>query len=65
VTDETFTRILESLRPLASMPTIFFGGLGEPLFHKQTVNWIAQARAARARAELPGRHWQLRRERLL
>lgn len=52
MTDETFTRILESLRPLASMPTIFFGGLGEPLFHKQTVSWIAQAHAAGARTEL-------------
>jgi MoaA/NifB/PqqE/SkfB family radical SAM enzyme len=37
---------------MAAMPTIFFGGLGEPLFHKSTVDWIAQAHAAGARTEL-------------
>lgn len=49
---ETFGRILTSLQQLEAMPTLFFGGLGEPLFHKQTVDWIAQAHAAGARTEL-------------
>ena len=49
---ETFGRILTSLQQLEAMPTLFFGGLGEPLFHKHTVDWIAQAHAAGARTEL-------------
>ncbi|HRQ37510.1 MAG TPA: radical SAM protein [Chloroflexota bacterium] len=52
MSDETFTRILDSVQQLEMMPAIFFGGLGEPLFHKQTVDWIAQAHAVGARTEL-------------
>lgn len=52
MTDATFDRILESVRQLSPVPTIFFGGLGEPLFHKQTVAWIARAKAIGARVEL-------------
>jgi MoaA/NifB/PqqE/SkfB family radical SAM enzyme len=52
MTDETFSRILESVQQLSPVPTIFFGGLGEPLFHKQTVEWIARAKAIGARVEL-------------
>ena len=49
---ETFSQILESVQQLTPVPTIFFGGLGEPLFHKHTVEWIARAKAAGARVEL-------------
>lgn len=52
MTDATFERILESVQQLAPAPTIFFGGLGEPLFHKQTVAWIARAKTSGARVEL-------------
>ncbi len=52
MSDETFGRILHSVRRLDTPPTLFFGGLGEPLFHKRTVDWIAQAHAAGARTEL-------------
>ena len=52
MSDETFSRILESVQQLDHMPTIFFGGLGEPLFHKHTVEWMARAKAAGARVEL-------------
>lgn len=48
----TFDRILANARRLSPIPTIFFGGLGEPLFHKDTIPWIAQAHAAGARTEL-------------
>ena len=48
----TFDRILANARRLSPIPTIFFGGLGEPLFHKDTIHWIAQAHAAGARTEL-------------
>jgi MoaA/NifB/PqqE/SkfB family radical SAM enzyme len=52
MSDETFARILDGIRDLETVPTVFFGGLGEPLFHKRTVAWIAQAHAAGARTEL-------------
>ncbi|MBK8989971.1 MAG: radical SAM protein [Chloroflexi bacterium] len=48
----TFDRIVENVQRLSPIPTIFFGGLGEPLFHKHTIEWIAQAHAAGARTEL-------------
>ena len=41
----TFTQILDNLKLLEPRPTVFFGGLGEPLFHKDIVDWIAQAKA--------------------
>lgn len=50
--EETFTRILDSVEGLVPVPTIFFGGLGEPLFHKHTVDWIARAKAVGAQVEL-------------
>jgi MoaA/NifB/PqqE/SkfB family radical SAM enzyme len=50
--DATFDHILESVQQLSPVPTVFFGGLGEPLFHPQTVEWIARAKAIGARVEL-------------
>jgi MoaA/NifB/PqqE/SkfB family radical SAM enzyme len=52
MSDETFDHILAGVQQLETISTIFFGGLGEPLFHKRTVDWIAQAHAAGARTEL-------------
>ncbi|MBE2221116.1 MAG: SPASM domain-containing protein [Anaerolineae bacterium] len=52
MTEETFDQILEGVRQMSPMPTVFFGGLGEPLFHKQTVAWIARAKAIGAQVEL-------------
>jgi MoaA/NifB/PqqE/SkfB family radical SAM enzyme len=52
MTEETFDSILEGVRQMSPIPTVFFGGLGEPLFHKQTVAWIARAKAIGAQVEL-------------
>lgn len=52
MTDETFAAILAGLRALDPVPTVYFGGIGEPLFHKRTVEWVAQAKALGARVEL-------------
>jgi MoaA/NifB/PqqE/SkfB family radical SAM enzyme len=48
----TFKRIVENLRALPQMPTVFFGGLGEPLFHRRIVSMIKQVKALGAAAEL-------------
>jgi MoaA/NifB/PqqE/SkfB family radical SAM enzyme len=52
MSEETFERILKGIEEMDPKPMVFFGGLGEPLFHKLTVEWIAQAKAAGARVEL-------------
>ena len=52
MSDVTFAALLESLKELDSIPTIFFGGIGEPLLHRRTPEWIAQAKALGARVEL-------------
>ncbi len=52
MSETTYTRILDNLKSIEPCPTIFFGGLGEPLFHKEMVDWIAQAKALGAKVEL-------------
>lgn len=49
---ETFGRILESLRAVSPTPTVFFGGLGEPLFHPHIVKWVARVKALGAQVEM-------------
>ncbi len=48
----TFAAILEGLSDFDTVPTVFFGGIGEPLFHPRTPEWIAQAKQRGARVEL-------------
>src|SRR5512139_1243820 len=52
MSEATFQRVLDGLHKLDPLPTVFFGGLGEPLFHRRTIEWIAQVKAIGARAEL-------------
>lgn len=52
MTDETFARVLASVAQLEPKPTVFFGGIGEPLFHRRTLEWAAQAKRLGARVEL-------------
>jgi MoaA/NifB/PqqE/SkfB family radical SAM enzyme len=52
MSDGTFAAILASASRLDPLPTFFFGGLGEPLFHTRTIDWIRQVKALGARAEL-------------
>lgn len=52
MSDETFSRILEDLEKLSPKPTVFFGGIGEPLFHPKTTSWVKQIKELGARVEL-------------
>lgn len=52
MTDETFAAIMAGLRGLEPMPTVYFGGIGEPLHHKRTIAWIAEAKSLGARVEM-------------
>jgi MoaA/NifB/PqqE/SkfB family radical SAM enzyme len=48
----TYDRILADLPKFSPTPTIFFGGLGEPLMHPDLPEMIAQTKALGARVEL-------------
>jgi MoaA/NifB/PqqE/SkfB family radical SAM enzyme len=50
--EETFARILEGLKALDPIPSVYFGGIGEPLFHPKTIDWIAEAKALGVKVEL-------------
>jgi len=52
MSDATFARILDGAHSITPCPTIFFMGIGEPLLHTRTIEWVAQAKATGARAEL-------------
>jgi MoaA/NifB/PqqE/SkfB family radical SAM enzyme len=48
----TFARVIDGLRAIDPPPTVFFGGIGEPLFHPHIVSMVAQASAAGAPVDL-------------
>lgn len=52
MSEGTFEAILSGLRELQPLPTVYFGGIGEPLFHRRTPEWIAQVKALGARVEM-------------
>jgi MoaA/NifB/PqqE/SkfB family radical SAM enzyme len=49
---ETFGRIRESLLAFSPMPRVFLGGLGEPLFHPEIVEMVAEIKKLGAAVEL-------------
>ena len=52
MTEETFASILEGLKELDPIPSVYFGGIGEPLFHPKTIDWIAEVKALGVKVEL-------------
>lgn len=52
MSDAAFDAILAGLAAFDPLPTVYFGGIGEPLAHRRTVAWVAQAHALGARTEL-------------
>ncbi len=53
MSEKTFDSILASLKRLQPpLPTVFFGGLGEPLAHPKTVSWIKAVKQLGCRVEL-------------
>ncbi len=52
MSDETFERIFEVLSGMSPLPTVFFGGYGEPLIHNRLLEWIKRIKALGARVEL-------------
>ena len=49
---ETFEQILGGLKQITPRPLVFFGGIGEPLFHTQTIEMIERVREIGAPVEI-------------
>lgn len=52
MTEETFERFLAGLGRLSPLPGVYFGGIGEPLFHPKTIEWIRRVKEMGAKVEL-------------
>jgi MoaA/NifB/PqqE/SkfB family radical SAM enzyme len=52
MSEETFQQIFEDLQQLDPIPDVYFGGIGEPLFHTRTIDWIAQVKELGVRVEV-------------
>lgn len=52
IDQELYDRILAELVRLPTVPTLFFGGIGEPLSHPDIVNMVVKAKNITARVEL-------------
>ena len=52
MTEETFERILAGLKEMDPIPSVYFGGIGEPLFHPKPSNGSAVSRELGVKVEL-------------
>ena len=52
MTEKTFEHILAGLKRLEPMPDVYFGGIGEPLFHPKTIEWIGRVKQLGVKVEL-------------
>ena len=52
MSEETFASILAGLKELDPIPSVYFGGIGEPLFHPKTIDWIAEVKALGVKVEM-------------
>jgi MoaA/NifB/PqqE/SkfB family radical SAM enzyme len=52
ISDAVFDRIVDGLKGFSPVPSVFFGGFGEPLFHPRIVDMVRRAKELGARVEL-------------
>jgi MoaA/NifB/PqqE/SkfB family radical SAM enzyme len=52
MSDQVFERIFEGIKAISPLPTVFFGGYGEPLIHPKLLSWIQRIKALGVRVEL-------------
>jgi MoaA/NifB/PqqE/SkfB family radical SAM enzyme len=50
--EQTFERFFAGLQALSPMPSVYFGGIGEPLFHPKTISWIKRVKELGISVEL-------------
>jgi len=52
MSEKTFNDFFEGLRTINPIPNVYFGGIGEPLFHPKTVEWVAKVKELGVKVEL-------------
>ncbi len=52
MSEASFEHILQGLKAMNPVPHVYFGGIGEPLFHQRTVEWIRQIKALGTNVEM-------------
>jgi MoaA/NifB/PqqE/SkfB family radical SAM enzyme len=52
MTQETFEQILRDLEQISPRPLVFFGGIGEPLFHAKIIEMVEWVRAIGCHVEI-------------
>ena len=52
MSDAMFEKIMDGLKALDPIPNVYFGGIGEPLYHQKTIGWIARAKSLGIKVEL-------------
>jgi MoaA/NifB/PqqE/SkfB family radical SAM enzyme len=52
MSDATFEHIFETVKGMSPLPTVFFGGYGEPLIHHKLIEWVQRFKALGAHVEL-------------
>lgn len=52
MSDQTFERIFETVKGMSPLPTVFFGGYGEPLIHHRLVEWVKRFKELGVRVEV-------------
>ena len=52
MSEATFENLEKSIRNLSTPPSIFFGGLGEPLYHPRIIDWVRRAKSLGSTVEL-------------
>jgi MoaA/NifB/PqqE/SkfB family radical SAM enzyme len=52
MSEATFERILAGLQEMNPIPNVYFGGIGEPLFHPKTIDWVRRVKALGVKVEL-------------
>lgn len=52
MTHATFEKILESVKEVIPVPTLFFGGFGEPLAHPEILEMVSRAKSPGGNVEL-------------
>jgi MoaA/NifB/PqqE/SkfB family radical SAM enzyme len=52
MSDETFDAIFASLKKMDPIPNVYFGGIGEPLFHPHTLQWVKKVKSLGVKVEM-------------
>ena len=52
MSDATFENIFNGLKQMDPIPSVYFGGIGEPLFHVKTIEWIRRVKELGVKVEL-------------